>query len=302
MDAQDRNKLDNFKGMSVGKIFYNARTQQGFELEQIGTHLNIGTDHLEAIEADDKANLPPRVYAVGFVRAYADVLGLDSEKMAYLFKIQCYGQRKIDEQKNITTKRHCKTISTKAIIEQKMDEWTAHFIPVLFLILGISCVIGILWFFVWLVWPNSNENDDLRVPAVADVLVDEDPIEAQEFIQSGNDNVRPVEPSQLFVKPDNNAKSYGSNMLESDLVLKAVSDSWIDARNARDRTLILSRTLKSGEVFYVEKGIDIIMTTGNAGGLEVYLDGKSLGLMGAPKEVIRARVLSAQSLRLQNSE
>ena len=88
LNPHDREMLNNFKGLSVGQIFMRARKEQGLQISQISAHLNIGTPHLEAIEADDKDSLPQKVYAVGFVRAYADVLGLDSEKMAYLFKVQ----------------------------------------------------------------------------------------------------------------------------------------------------------------------------------------------------------------------
>ena len=88
LTPQDRVTLDNYNDMSVGQIFRRARQDNNYNLTDIATHLNIASTHLEAIEADDINSLPPKVYAVGFVRAYADVLSLDSEKMAYLFKVQ----------------------------------------------------------------------------------------------------------------------------------------------------------------------------------------------------------------------
>jgi cytoskeleton protein RodZ len=121
LNSNDRDILDNFKGMSVGQIFNKSRTSQKLDIEQIAAYLNIGTSHLEAIEADDKNSLPPQVYAVGFVRAYADVLGLDSEKMAYLFKIQSYGVKKTEEQKAITTRRQGETVPAKAIFYQLLS-------------------------------------------------------------------------------------------------------------------------------------------------------------------------------------
>lgn len=88
---KDRAALDNYRDLSVGEILRRARIQAGYELEPIAHHLNIRPTLLEALEKGDYDRLPGRVYVVGFVRTYAEALGLDGEKIVYLLKSQALG-------------------------------------------------------------------------------------------------------------------------------------------------------------------------------------------------------------------
>ena len=54
--------------------------------------LKIRKDHLEALEEDRIEALPGRTYAVGFVRTYADYLGLDAPQAVERFKSQIAGR------------------------------------------------------------------------------------------------------------------------------------------------------------------------------------------------------------------
>lgn len=87
----DRNILDHYTDLPVGEILRRARLQYDMEIPHISARLNIRPEHLSAIEAGDISRLPGRVYAVGFVRAYANFLQLDSDKVVYLFKSQVIG-------------------------------------------------------------------------------------------------------------------------------------------------------------------------------------------------------------------
>ena len=62
---------------TVGQDLRTARQRRGEDLATVARVLKIRRDHLEALEEDRLAALPGRTYAVGFVRAYADYLGLD---------------------------------------------------------------------------------------------------------------------------------------------------------------------------------------------------------------------------------
>ena len=106
----------------------------------------------------------------------------------------------------------------------------------------------------------------------------------------------------VIIRPDEGQNAYGADMLESDLVLKAVEESWVEIRGVQSRKILLTKTLKKGDVFYTPKNTDILLTSGNAGGLEVFLDGVSLGLLGDKREIVRLRALSVEALRLQNAQ
>lgn len=63
-----------------GSTFKARREAKGLSLEQIATETRINTRFLQAIENDDFQVLPGGIFSRGFVRAYAEVLGMDMEK------------------------------------------------------------------------------------------------------------------------------------------------------------------------------------------------------------------------------
>jgi cytoskeleton protein RodZ len=67
------------------------------------------------------------------------------------------------------------------------------------------------------------------------------------------------------------------------ITIKALNDCWIQVR-ATDQSIVFSRVLKSGEVYTVPQRGGLSLRTGNAGALEITVDGKtapSIGGVGA---------------------
>jgi cytoskeleton protein RodZ len=71
---------------AVGALLRTTRLRYGWDLEDVETALRIRLSHLEAIEGGRFEDLPGPAYAVGFVRAYADHLGLDREEVVARFR------------------------------------------------------------------------------------------------------------------------------------------------------------------------------------------------------------------------
>jgi cytoskeleton protein RodZ len=302
LSPNDRQTLDTYSGMSVGQIFQKARKAKGFALHDIATHLNIGSTHLEAIEADDVNALPPKVYAVGFVRAYADILELDSEKMAYLFKVQFYGKGQVEQHKSFVYAEG-KTLSLYEAMLQKYQV-----IPAIISAL-VAAILALVMFVVLVIWlfTPSNRTNQISVPEVPPEMLEEHIINKKEFESPAADEVIVAdseadspEPIMPAVMPDEGRVAYGADALEAPLAIKAISESWVQIQPLDRRLEIFTRTLRQGDVFYIAEGQDVLFTTGNAGGIEIFLDGESLGVMGEPAQVLRNRPLSVQALRLRN--
>jgi cytoskeletal protein RodZ len=68
----------------IGSQLRSAREAQGLSLEQAFKATRIKQSFLEAIEANQFQALPGMVQARGFVRSYANFLGLDGEQLASL--------------------------------------------------------------------------------------------------------------------------------------------------------------------------------------------------------------------------
>ncbi len=77
----------------VGALLCEARTAAGYALSDIAYTLRIRYLFLQAIEEGRFADLPGAAYAVGFVRSYADYLGLDSAAVVARFKAETDGAR-----------------------------------------------------------------------------------------------------------------------------------------------------------------------------------------------------------------
>jgi hypothetical protein len=159
-----------------------------------------------------------------------------------------------------------------------------------------------IWLLVWLVWPNSDKNSEIVIPNVNDVIQPQALNSEGDFVETAQTTAVPTEPMDVIVKPDDGGNAYGSDMLNSDLALKAIEESWVEIRGVQSGKVLMTRTMKTGDVFYTPRGTDILLTSGNAGGIEVYIDGASIGALGDKREIVRLRALSADALRLQNAQ
>ncbi|MGH6948339.1 MAG: helix-turn-helix domain-containing protein [Kiloniellales bacterium] len=78
-------------GERVGTTLRRAREAFGQDLKSVSAGLRIRHVYLEAIEAGQFEKLPGPTYAIGFVRAYADFLGLDTDEILRRFKDEVHG-------------------------------------------------------------------------------------------------------------------------------------------------------------------------------------------------------------------
>src|SRR5437588_9829304 len=73
---------------SAGDDLRRQREALGLDLADVAAAVRINPAYLAALEAGRPDELPGAVYAIGFIRAYADHLGLDNREMLRLFKQQ----------------------------------------------------------------------------------------------------------------------------------------------------------------------------------------------------------------------
>jgi len=80
------------RSQSVGTLLRQARQGFGRDVGQIGAALRIRASHLQAIEDGRYGELPGGTYAIGFIRTYAEYLGLDGPEMVRRFKREIEGK------------------------------------------------------------------------------------------------------------------------------------------------------------------------------------------------------------------
>jgi cytoskeleton protein RodZ len=81
-------------------------------------------------------------------------------------------------------------------------------------------------------------------------------------------------------------QTYGMANADSRVLLRARADSWVQVQGPNNE-LLLTRILRTGDTYRAPNRADIVMMTGNAGALEVIVDGRALGPLGGEGQVRR---------------
>lgn len=80
--------------IQAGQLLYEERLKKGLTLDEVARAIKIKVGFLIAIEKGDYQKLPKGAYAHGFIRNYAEFLGLSNSKILALFR------REFDEEKD----------------------------------------------------------------------------------------------------------------------------------------------------------------------------------------------------------
>jgi cytoskeleton protein RodZ len=89
---------------------------------------------------------------------------------------------------------------------------------------------------------------------------------------------------------------YGHENADSRVTLLARQDSWVQVQSAENQ-LLITRILYSGDSYLVPDLEGLTLITGNAGGLEILVDGESISPLGPEGAVRRNIPLEPNALR-----
>src|SRR5947207_6985594 len=87
-DLPDGEAASPFGPRSAGDLLCQQREELGLDLDDVALALKIKPGYLAALEAGCPDLLPGPAYAIGFVRAYGDHLGLDGSEIVRRFKAE----------------------------------------------------------------------------------------------------------------------------------------------------------------------------------------------------------------------
>lgn len=257
--------------LSVGEILRRCRVKYNISFEQAERDLRIKAEHLEAIEHNSIDRLPGRVYLFGFVRTYSEYLGLDGEKMVNLLKKQA--GRKVEK---------VKPVLSWAVEDE--EEERAPGLPVI----GMSAAALIVALILIASFAPETSNEIPPVPKqLSDQMkVPEKPPEETEV-------------AAVVDNPETPAIETAPTEPAHPIVLKALQGTWLEIRDSK-RQVVFSRVLNPGEEYWVpEDKTDLYMTLGNAGGLQIILNGDQIPLLGALGQVKRNVPLTVEALSVK---
>ena len=97
---------------SIGAKLKTARETAGLSIGDVSDNIKVLSYYLEALEDNNFSVLPQRVYTIGFIKMYANLLELDAEEMCSLAKKQAgwaENELKIDIQDNNSSSNNLKS-------------------------------------------------------------------------------------------------------------------------------------------------------------------------------------------------
>ncbi len=265
----------------VGADFRNARERLGWAVPDIAASLRIRAPYLDAIEEGKLGSLPGNAYAMGFVRTYATALGLDPDEMARRFRAEAQDvNRKVE-------------LTFPAPVPQRGVPAGA----VVLLGLLIAGVAYVGWYRYSDGGPrvaqvSSPPPDRLAAlvaptpsPQVASVLPPPQPAGPASPTPAPVTAPTPV-PVPVAIAPP--APSPPPAAITTRLMLRAKSGGWVQVREKQGQVL-LNRVMRPGETWPVPMKPQLLLTTSNAGAMELLVDGvaaPALGPMGAMRRDI----------------
>lgn len=251
--------------MRIGETFKQARKERGLSLEEIAEKTKIRSRYLEAIEEENFGLLPGRVYVKGFLRNYAKYLGLNPEPLVALYEERYPGEQPAAVAAEVPVRKEKKVHSRGK--------------PLIYVFLAAVLCLAAFGLYAWRAGALfSQVPDDVRAPGNAD----------------GRDL-----PGQVYTPPDQPASPPVSPVLEDNapsrgvsLVLDVVQDScWM-------RVVVDGKTKFEGELtarqshsFFGKERIKVKL--GNAGAVQVQVNGRNLGYLGGRGEVVNKEFVAA---------
>jgi cytoskeletal protein RodZ len=283
---------------SLGDYFKQAREKKGLSLEHIVSQTRIQEYHLQALESEDFANLPAKVFTKGFVRSYAKVLGLDEDEALQYF-LEASGtfyEQHQPEQSHVN-------VLLEADPRQKIN-WT----------LALSIIVVIAIGVVWYGFPQQQESQ--IVVSEPEVSAPIEPIEAIEKpipLQSDSQEHGPLIPIETApIPPSPSALEAAQPTPEPIPTAPAdpipptpptpladssrVDDAHILEIEASQLTWVVVQSdeqtpnealLQPGQRVTWKAQKQFLLTLGNAAGVVVRLNGESRGPFGNPGQVVR---------------
>lgn len=284
----------------AGAMLRQQRETLALNLADVAVALRIKPAYLAALEAGRPDELPGAVYAIGFIRAYSDYLGLDGGEMLRLLK---QGSTLLGAKPDLAFP-----------IQLGERNVAGGGILLVALILAICAYGG--WFYL-------ATGEGPRRERVAEIPLELLPYAErfrapQAVWQPVGSPAAPSErpehsgPIEVGSGSGGHPSAAGSAMAAvpaatdpapnppGEVVIRATADSWIQIRDAR-QSVLLTRVLKAGESCRAPAQPGLSMRTGNAGGLEIMVDGVPAPPIGARGMVRRNVALDGRALLTGNA-
>ena len=269
----------------IGRLLEHKRKERGLTLEEVEQATKIRKRYLTGLERDDYAILPDAVYARGFLKTYANYLGLDGEALSRQLK----SSTKTRRERGINYNPRPQSDFEKPLITpsglgggKKRKVYTSAIMTLLVALLALAAVIGALYFV----------GRDAQVSKEGNPQSGESPPRQEQQHGAGRDKAAGPAKQDAVVSKD----TVGSEKKPAVAKQSAPPDTLRVLVNVRERpSWILIRT--DGTAAYeqvAQPGFSktfeaeqrLFIKCGDAGAVRVEINGQDAGALGGAGEIV----------------
>ena len=177
--------------LTAGECLKRKREELSISLRDISEKLKIKISYLENLEKGNYKELPPDVYVKGFVKSYAQLVGLNSEKMVSIY----------DREKNIENKIERKFRKKEAYTNKLTARNFAIITPKVVTAFFSLLILFIVGYYLWYQVSSFNSTPYLFVSSpFEDQVVNDSNITVEG--ETERETVIKINGQSIFVNPD----------------------------------------------------------------------------------------------------
>jgi cytoskeleton protein RodZ len=291
---------------SIGETLRRERLRRGWSLEQVARETRIGLHLLEAIEADQFDRLPGGVFARNFVRQYAQMLELDDEGMIAAFRHHFEEPPEPPPSEPERPPMHLPRVPPLEDFRQRLGPGSSVSAFVTLVLVILACA-GVYRY--WqrdrgvrvtprAVAVSSKPPAAVARPAVkkpnAPIDTPKPDFRPAELSENGTIRVpdKPAPPPVAAPPAAQTAEVFPAAMR---VAFMATEPVWVSIKSDGTRTYTGTLEVQQQRQFNASRKMTVLV--GNAGSLEISLNGKPVGPIG-PRGEIRLLVLTPQGVHV----
>lgn len=316
-----------FEDFSIGQKIATERKKQSKTIAQISKDLRIQESYLKSIEKDDYSLLPGKAYISGFIKSYAEYLGLDHEDLLKMLKAtqdlqEDYHNMPQEIRGNKRTQKKLFYISLGSIIfiamcfnyyvqlkheislrkiEEKTNrtETLAQFFDKTqnhSIVRADSKINSLL---------NTTESipetEDEKIRKTKEMKMAEISLEQKKIAARLKVSASQIEETKASWK-DLSLEGIQLHYQKSKppfsrVLLKANKDVWFQIRPLNKKRIYVSRVLPKGKYYWVTPWNNVVLDVSDPSAMEIIVDNKLLGSLGTNAKRIRGAFLDASSMQ-----
>jgi cytoskeleton protein RodZ len=289
----------------VGSELRDARERAGLSLRTVADRTKIPVQTLEALERDDISRLPGGIFLRSFVRAYASEVGLDPEQAVRRF-VARFPDASVEEAPTPFIANPEKIVVDEQPAGSRLWRVVGWSLPLVLVIVYFGFGGRLSW------WrqsappsaprteaqgePSSSTPSPVLTTPVAPASPNPattgaagDPAAAA----AAAAGVSATDQTARAAETPQQGENAGAAAGQFEITLASRGRCWVTIRS--DGKIVYTGTLNAGERQDLKTGGQVTLTVGNAGVIDLALNGKPTRALGGEGEVVTLR-LSADNL------